>query len=213
VLLLVVLALLASVAPVLAAKPPNAGKPSHVDKSAKGEKPPKGRRGRIGQAGKSDVAFVELWEKDPETWEIVEDGAWGKLKYDIRGPTFDFHYNGHGLELDTDYSLIYYADPWPGDNPGALIAIGTTNHGGNLHLKGSIDLGMSLPHPDDANYEDPGGDPGTPGEPQQPFPFGGAKIWLVLSSDYDHVEERMVNWNPGEYLFEHALMTYEDTDG
>jgi hypothetical protein len=157
-------------------------------------KPDKGLKGLKGQAGSSNVAFVELWEKDPATWGIVEDGAWGKLKYNLERPEFDFVFNGHGLEIDTDYSLIYYADPWPGDNPGALIASGTSNDEGDIHLGGSMDLGMDLPDSADANYPD------------------GAKIWLVLSSDYAATGCKMTGWNPTEYVFEYDLITYNDTD-
>ena len=155
-------------------------------------KPDKGLKGLKGQAGESNMAFVELWEKDTD-WEIVEDGAWGKLKYNLEGSTFDFMFNGHGLEVDTGYSLIYYADPWPGNNPGALIASGSSNEWGDIHLMGSNDLNMDLPDGDDANQED------------------GAKIWLVLSDDYDAIECEMTGWNPAEYLFEYDLITYNDT--
>ena len=67
--------------------------------------------GKNGQAGKSNVGHLYLSEKDPRTWAIVEDGAWGKMKYNLSGSTFDFVFNGQGLEADTGYSLIYYADP------------------------------------------------------------------------------------------------------
>ena len=143
-----------------------------------------------GQAGQSNVAFVELYEKDAN-WSIV-GGAWGKLKYNLAGPTFDYVFNGHGLQANTSYDLIYYADPWPGDNPGALIASGTTNSGGNVNLKGSEELSMDLPDSADENSS------------------AGAKIWLVLSDDYDG--SKMIAWNPTEYLFENDLITYEDTD-
>ncbi|HUV93264.1 MAG TPA: hypothetical protein VMX14_00350, partial [Anaerolineae bacterium] len=153
---------------------------------------PEGKGGRSGEAGKSNVAHLYLHEKDPSNWEIVEDGAWGKMKYNLSGSEFCFLFNGHGLEPNTAYSLIYYADPWPGDHPGALIAEGTTNGGGNINLAGSQDLAMDLPDPADENYSN------------------GAKIWLVLSSDYDGA--KMVKWNPTEYLFEYDLITFDDTD-
>ena len=149
--------------------------------------------GPQGQAGKSNTAHLYLYEKD-SNWEIVEDGAWGKMKYNLAGHTFDFVFNGHELDPNTDYSLIYYADSWPGSNPGALIASGASNEEGNIHLAGSPDLGMDLPDPNDDNYPD------------------GAKIWLVLSEDYDAAEKKMTAWNPAEYLFEYDLITYDDTD-
>ena len=151
------------------------------------------------QADKSNTAHLYLDEKD-SNWEIVEDGAWGKMKYNLAGPTFDFVFNGHELDPDTDYSLIYYADKpdrfvdWGGDNPGALIASGTSNEDGNIHLAGSPDLGMDLPDPNDTNHP------------------AGAKIWLVLSEDYDATGTKMTAWNPAEYLFEYELITYDDTD-
>ena len=147
-----------------------------------------------GQAGKSNIAHLYLYEKDPSTWEIVGDGAWGKMKYNLAGSTFDFVFNGHSLEPTTGYTLIYYADPWPGNNPGAFIAGGTTNDEGDIHLMGSVDLKMNLPDPGDANY------------------LAGAKIWLILSSDYDAGALKMTAWHPTEYLFEHNLITFDDTD-
>jgi len=149
-------------------------------------------KGPSGPAGKSNVAHLYLYQKVPGIWEIVEGGAWGKLKYNLAGSEFNFVFNGHGLKPNTEYSLIYYADPWPGNHPGALIASGKSNDEGNLHLKGSVDLGMDLPDLDDANT--------------------GAKIWLVLSSDYDEANHKMIGWNPAEYLFEDKLISYDDTD-
>jgi len=141
-------------------------------------------------AGKSNVGHLYLYEKD-STWQIVDGGAWGKMTYNLAGPTFDFVFNGHKLEAGVSYSLIYYPDPWPGTGS-VLIATGTANNGGNINLSGSVDLGMDLPIPSDANYPT------------------GAKIWLVLSDDYNAgVWEA---WTPAEYLFENNLITYDDTD-
>ena len=73
--------------------------------------------GKNGQSGKSNIGHLYLWEKvrdDSAPWPIVEDGAWGKMKYNLSGPTFDFVFNGHGLVQLKDYTLIYYPDPWPG---------------------------------------------------------------------------------------------------
>lgn len=157
----------------------------------------KGLKGRIGQAGNSNNAFMELWEKtnfDLEVadgrWSIDTEGAWGKLKYDLSGSTFNFLFNGHGLEPGTDYTLIYYPDPWPGSG---LISLGTAtaNEGGNIHISGSVDTG-NLPSESDENIDE------------------GAKIWLVLSDDVDvnDVNKEMAEWNPGEYLFEYGLITF-----
>ena len=176
-------------------------------------KPDKGLKGLMGQAGNSNVAFVELWEKDAN-WEIVEEGAWGKLKYNLEGPTFDFVFNGHGLEIDTEYSLIYYADTedryvdWGGDNPGALIASGSSNEWGDIHLMGPVELDIDLPHLDDANgyYYD---------YTQAPDYYDngtGAKIWLVPSDCYDAGAKKVDTWSPTRFLFETDLITYTDTN-
>ena len=149
--------------------------------------------GKHGPAGKSNVAFLYLYEKDPSTWEIVDGGAWGKLKYNLAGPEFEYVFNGHGVMPDTGYSLVYYRDyvpeVWP--HPVTVIAQGAPNAGGNIHLAGSVDLGKDLPELDDANYP-------------------GAKIWLVPT--YHIAEGKIVPWIPTEILFEHDLITYDDTD-
>ena len=82
----------------------------------------------------------------------------------------------------------------PGDNPGALISSGTTDVDGNLYMAGYIELNMDLPDPTDENYP------------------SGAKLWLVPSSDYDPTLNKMILWNPTEYLYEWNLIEYNDTD-
>ena len=146
--------------------------------------------GKTGQAGKSNTAHLYLYEKDQNSWEIVEDGAWGKMKYNLSGETFDFVFNGHGLEPGFDYTLIYYPDPWPGSG---LICLGsaTANNGGNVHIAESVEIECL---PIEANDND------------------GAKIWLVLSSDVDCDEQFMTGWAPEEYLFEYDLVTFNDTE-
>ena len=149
--------------------------------------------GKTAPAGKSNIGQLYLFEKDPTTWEIVEDGAWGKMQYNLEGSTFDFVFNGHGLEPSSEYTLIYYPDPWPGT--GLLcLGSGTANNGGNVHIAASVDTG-DLPFETEDNYPD------------------GAKIWLVLSADVD-CENQVFNnvWNPTEYLFEYDLITFDDTD-
>jgi len=148
----------------------------------------KGLKGIFGQAGNSNNAFVELWEKDstnPE-WPVVIDGAWGKLKYSLTGDTFEFHLNGHGLEPGFEYALIYYPDPWPGTG---LIVFGTdtADEEGNVHIKGSVEL-VALPIETDEN--------------------DGTKIWLVLLSDVGEGETGMIAWAPAEYLFEYDLIVF-----
>lgn len=154
--------------------------------------------GHVGKAGQSHVGHMYLFEKNPTTWNIVEDGAWGKMRYTVEGPKFDFVFNGHGLETGEDYTLIYYPDPWPGEG---LICLGngSSTNDGNLHIMGSKDIG-DLPKKDDDNAENSNGKK------------TGAKIWLVRSNDINCTDTCMTKWNPEEYLFEYDLITYDDTD-
>ena len=147
--------------------------------------------GKTGQAGKSNTAHLYLYEKDAVTWEIVDPGAWGKMKYNLSGETFDFVFNGHGLEIGLEYTLIYYPDGWPGEG---LICLGsgTVNEEGNIHIAESVDTG-DLPAEGDTT------------------PLGGAKIWLVLSNDIN-CDDQFYGWNPTEYLFEDDVITFDDTD-
>ena len=156
--------------------------------------------GKTGQAGKSDIAHLYLYEKIPDEpadptvpWVVVEDGAWGKMKYNMSGSEFDFVFNGHGLEAGFDYTLIYYPDPWPGDG---LICLGSgiVNENGDVHIAGSCNTGTNLPAVGDTT------------------PLVGAKIWLVLSADVDCDNQLMIGWNPTEYLFEGDVITFDDTD-
>ena len=147
-------------------------------------------KGKNGPAGKSNIGHLYLYEKDPATWEIVEGGAWGKMKYNLSGAEFEFVFNGHGLVPGENYTLLYYPDPWPGVG---LICLGAglANGGGDVHIMASVDTG-TLPADFDEN--------------------SGAKIWLVLSSDVDCVNDTMLGWTPTEYLFEYELITFEDVN-
>ena len=132
---------------------------------------------------KKSADHLYLYEKDPDTWEIVEDGAWGKMKYYPEDEEFNFVFNGHGLEGKEDYTLIVYPDPWPGKG---LIVLGDdiSCKNGNVHIKGSVDTG---------DLDD-------------------AKIWLILTADYSAGMEKMTGWHPTEYLFEHNLIDFTDID-
>ncbi len=154
--------------------------------------------GKNGPAGKSNVGHLYLYEKDTVTWQIVEDGAWGKMKYKLSGPTFDFVFNGHELKAEADYTLIYYPDPWPG-NGLICLGSGTANADGNVHVIGSVDTG-DLPAGYDLNSD-----------PETTTDWAGrtgAKIWLVLSDDVDCENAKMIGWTPAKYLFEFDLITF-----
>ena len=133
-----------------------------------------------------------LFQKDPYTWDIVDHGAWGKMKFTPVGTELQFNFQAHKLLPEQWYSLIYYPDPWPGY--GLIIFAETmSDPDGNLQIKDEIDIG-DLPRSLDDNYP------------------SGAKIWLVLSEDISLRPRCMMNWNPTEYLFEDQLITFDDTD-
>jgi hypothetical protein len=139
-----------------------------------------------------DPPVLYLWPKNLSDWSFIYDTTCGVMDYNFQGPTFDFYFEGYNLTEDTAYSLIYYANPWPGDHPGALLGNGTTDSNGDITITGSRDFGHNLPTDPDANTD-------------------GAKIWLVLSDDYDDTGMKMIGWDPTEYLFEHNLINYYDT--
>ncbi|UCE61207.1 MAG: hypothetical protein JSU63_05555 [Phycisphaerales bacterium] len=142
--------------------------------------------------GHSNVGHLNLYTKDPDTWEIIEGAPWGRMKFDLAGPEFDFVFNGHLLAPDAMYTLLYYPDPWPGDGL-MCLGNGMVDEYGDVHIKAAVDTG-TLPAAADDNYG------------------AGAKIWLVLSDDVDCDMQQMIGWNPTMYLFEEELITYTDTD-
>jgi predicted ribosomally synthesized peptide with SipW-like signal peptide len=143
---------------------------------------PKEQAGPTGETGK----WIIKWN------DVLNLGIYGELKYNTKGPTFDYEFDGSAPLLDTDYDLIYYPDPWPGTG---LIVIGSGHSNavtGDISFSGSINLDTDLPIATDYNYPD------------------GAKIWLVLHSDNDGA--KMTAWNPAYYLFEFSLIKYDDTN-
>jgi hypothetical protein len=158
----------------------------------------KNPKGHSGPAGKSNVAHLYLYEKSDINWQILPNGAWGKMKYRMSGPFFNFVFNGKKLTPGEEYTLIYYPDPWPGNG---LICLGTgvANGGGNVHIKEATFIDTDLPAEGDLN------NPITEGHAEclaNSTCIDGAKIWLVLSSDVDCTGRTMIGWNPAEYLFE-----------
>jgi len=138
------------------------------------------------QEVKSRVSHLYLYEKDPVTWNIISNGSWGKIENRLSEEEFEFVFNGYKLNVGHEYTLICYPDPWPGEG---LICLGnsTVNKEGNIHITKSVETSDLLTI-DDENE--------------------GVKIWLVLSSDVDFVNSKMIEWNPTDYLFEHNLIYF-----
>jgi hypothetical protein len=149
-------------------------------------------------AGKSNIAHLYLyakWDDGSEDWPITEGGAWGKMKYNLSGSTFDFVFNGHGLVPDEEYCLIYYEDPglggWSVLPSIFCLGKGTANSEGEVHIAGSAEPG-NLPWPGDDETD------------------VGAKIWLVPSSQVDCELGVWAGWvwTPDDYLFEGDMITF-----
>ena len=113
------------------------------------------------------------------------DNPTGMMTYNPAGELFKFQFSASGLNSDSNYTLIYFPQPWPGLG---LIQLGNGAPDilGNLEFADSIDTG-SLPAAYDENYPN------------------GAEIWLVFSSD---VSDTMIAWNESNYLFGDTLITY-----
>jgi len=126
---------------------------------------------------------LELENKDSNWNPITDDGIKGTLTFKSPYDTFDYNLIVQGLQEDTDYSLIYYKDPYPG--VGSIrIEQFQTDGSGNATVNGSIDIQTDL---------------------------HSAKIWVILSDDWDETSHQMTGWTPAEYLFEMNLIDYDDT--
>ena len=159
---------------------------------------------------RTDQAGVQV----PDTaWAPnLSDDIYGMLKYDCTHNAFNYSFEAYGLQTSTEYKLIYYADPWPGDgedhSTGVLIAKFTTNaHGDILPTSGLQALGTVLPNAKDWNAS-----------------RSGAKVWLIPSK-YDgsstysqdtpgESPAKLVTWpssgdEPQDWLFEMRLIEYQ----
>lgn len=150
--------------------------------------------------GTAWLDFKQAKKENPDDyWKVLNPGnPAGTLTYKVKHPEFDYDFNASGLQPGIEYSLIYYADPWPGNGPsgtgGALLGTETTDGSGNITMSDSVELNMNLPGSDDDNHPD------------------GAKVWLVPSSDYNEGTNELTAWNPDTYLFEIGMIYYYDTD-
>lgn len=152
--------------------------------------------------GYSNAVLLE--NKDPNTWLIISDSRSGVLSFNPTGATFQFSFTGQGLE-NVPYSLIYFANPYPGNYPGALIGTGTAV-GGVLTLSGNLTLSINLPQPPDSNML-----VSHAGPPDNYTHAFGAKIWLVPSDCYNATTKQISTWSPTRFLFETDLITYTNT--
>ena len=165
-----------------------------------------------GDGGPSVVGTLILDNKDGSTWQRIADGKYGIFTYNSSGATLNYSLAVAGLgATPTDYSLIYFADPYPGNKPGALIWSGTSTSAGRIDVAlTSIDLGMDLPTAPDSNMMV--SHAGAPDFYTTPL---GAKIWLIPTAYYNAGTKSVTAWNStviNSILFETNLILYTDTD-
>ena len=135
------------------------------------------------------VKNIDLFEKNPADWSIIDAGAYGELIISqvitngkvittrVRVSAFD-------LEPKTSYTLIYYGydsnnDVWPYAT--CLWKQKTSTQG--YFKSGSVKI------PSDFLTDE---------IPQ--------KFWVIKSSDVDCENNMMIAWNPTEYLFENETI-------
>jgi peroxiredoxin len=144
--------------------------------------------------GDSNTAILQMYYIDSQKYPASHVQETCTLEFNLEGPEFDYMLNAHLLKPQTEYSLVYYSSPWPTNNAATLIGSARTDGLGNLKLSGSTNLGTSLPDANDPNHPT------------------GAKILLILSSDYDSGGKVINQWHPEKYLWPGFEITYRDTD-
>lgn len=80
--------------------------------------------------GKSDTFHLYLYEKDID-WNIVEDGAWGKMTFKYEDK---YTFNGHQLNPLSEYTLVNY-ESW---NSISCIGNGISDEYGDVHITGMM---------------------------------------------------------------------------
>jgi spore coat-associated protein N len=132
-----------------------------------------------------------LENKNTSNWSILHDNTYAVLNYTLRAPELGYNLLGSGLISDKKYALVYH--PETGSDC-RLIAEGQSDSSGNLGISGIKELDTDLPANTEGLYPD------------------GAKIWLVPDGSYD-TTTGCVNWaNMGNYLWDTALIQYENID-
>ncbi len=147
----------------------------------------------------NNIETLTLENKDENYNRLTNDGIYGTLQFDKSSSTFNFTLNAYKLTPSINYSLIYYADPWPGNGTigttGALIWSGDTNASGNIiGISGNTEINTDIPNTVDANYST------------------GGKIWLIPSSAYNSSSRSVTVWPfTDKWLFETNLIKYTNS--
>ena len=131
-------------------------------------------------------------------WACNDDDTSASLTYCPEGNLFQYTLSGVVPNVEAEYTLIYYPDPWPGEGLICLSEPTSSDADGKISLNGKVEINTDLPIASDANFDD------------------GAKLWLVPSGMVDCEGQVMANWAdcPG-ILFEKSISAdrvfYTDT--
>lgn len=137
--------------------------------------------------GNNLVDTLNLQEKNPSDWSVVENGAHGIIKFTTVSTPWKIVQQRasvmvYDLQPKTEYQLIYYGnnefnDVWP-----YATCIGVPRR---TSTQGFFSSGSSVVNHMDMRNDDVA-----------------QKFWVVLASDVDCNQGKMIAWNPTEYLFE-----------
>ena len=141
---------------------------------------------------------INLVQKDPATWAVIQNGAHGSF-YTIENR---FAFSAQGLVKNTQYTLLSYAEPYPGTGS-KVIGTVMSDKWGRVFLNGKFSDISSVV------YNIYG--PNAAGDYQNTV---GAKVWLVRTSDLaiSGTTASFITWNPTNYLFERTLIDYPGLD-
>lgn len=136
----------------------------------------------------TDDMILNLQEKNPADWSVVENGAFGQVTLSsiksIPSNTIisqRARVSVWDLEPRTKYTLIYYGDEEHNDEWNHLTCLKTQRTSTQGYFKsGSVKLNWG-------DWIDDG---------------IGQKLWIVKTDDIDCQNKRFIAWNPEEYLFE-----------
>ena len=155
---------------------------------------------------------LHLENKD-SSWQPIDDDYYADFSWNPCCPNLDWTLEGT-FAASTEYVLIYYADQpdryvnW-GGAPALELATFTSNADGAFSESGIQNLGACLPYETDWNI---GPNADYTQLPDNYKHGKGAKIWLILASDYNGVDKVLTGWHPDSYLFETDLIAYFDCD-
>lgn len=135
------------------------------------------------QLGKTALRLENKEDVAGQSYTLGQDGKYAELTYTVRDRAFDYTLGVHNW-VDGAYTLVSYADPWPGADTIALANI--TVSGGNGTKSGSTELNRNLIN---------------------------RKTWLIPGTFAPGSTVNVAaTWTPAQTLFETGLMDYYDAD-